>query len=171
MFFLFTENNSNGYETYIIPYNYSGYYLNDEYDYNYENLVNYLTEDIGWNEYYVYFRSNNPWLFNSSESGVVNTYRGEEYLYGHKQIMTRYNLERVANGLGKMEHLEYHGEVFPGYFPTMTYPNSLPFPVRPWSSKLPTNKQHYVPVSHLLLSPLFHKQFSSVMYFIFLIVC
>ena len=99
-------------------------------NYNFVNLVNYLTEDIDNNEYYVYFRSNKSWLFNSSQSGVDNRYRGDQYLNGQRQIMSRYNLQRLVNGMGNMEHVrDYQRKIFPGYFPTMTYSISLSFSV------------------------------------------
>lgn len=140
------ENKQNGREVYTIPYNYSGHYVNDDYESSCENSLDYLTEDIAWNEYYFYFRNQFPFLVSSALLGLSDKYRGEEYLYGHKQIMSRYNLERMANGLGHVEHFDYHGKFYPGYYPRMTYPTGLPFPVRAEESDFPKYKLHDIMV-------------------------
>lgn len=133
-----------GYDTYIIPANYSGWYITYEHDQEYK--LNYFTEDIGLNLYYFYFRQQYPfWL--KSEEYQMPKYRGEEYLYGHKQLMTRYYLERLSNNLGKIEEFDWYKEFYPGYYPTMTYHNGLPFPQRPYLSMFPYYKYKYIKVS------------------------
>ncbi|KAI4501389.1 hypothetical protein M0802_003266 [Mischocyttarus mexicanus] len=130
-----------GYEEYVIPANYSGWYINHEY--NQENKINYFIEDIGLNLYYFYFRQQYPfWL--KSEEYKFPEYRGEEYLYGHKQLMTRYHLERLSNGLDRVEDFDWSKEFPPGYYPTLTYPNGLPYVQRPSWSTFPHNKYKYI---------------------------
>ncbi|XP_015177942.1 PREDICTED: arylphorin subunit beta-like [Polistes dominula] len=130
-----------GYDTYIIPANYSGWYYKQEYDG--ESKLNYFTEDIGLNLYYFYFRQQYPfWL--KSEEFEFPVYRGEEYLYGHKQIMARYHLERLSNGLEKVEDFDWSQEFYPGYYPTLTYHNGLPFVQRPRWSTFPFYKYKYI---------------------------
>ncbi|KAG7210289.1 hypothetical protein KM043_011833 [Ampulex compressa] len=129
------------YDTYIIPANYSGWYLTR--DYELDHKLNYFTEDIGFNAYYFYFRQEFPFWLKSAEFGLPQ-YRGEEYLYGHKQIMSRYFLERLANDLGKIEDFDWEREFYSGYYPTMTYHNGLPFPQRPYWSRFPYYKYKYI---------------------------
>ncbi|CAK9828072.1 unnamed protein product [Anthophora retusa] len=129
------------YETYIIPANYSGWYINREY--NLENKLNYFMEDIGLNSYYFFFRQGFPFWMNSEEF-EQSYYRGEEYLYGHKQLMSRYYLERFANDLPKVEEFDWQQPFYAGYYPTMTYHNGLPFPQRPDWSRFPVYKYKYI---------------------------
>lgn len=150
-----------GYDTYIIPANYSGWYITYEHDQEYK--LNYFTEDIGLNLYYFYFRQQFPfWL--KSEEFQFPQYRGEEYLYGHKQLMTRYYLERLSNNLGKIEEFDYYKEFYPGYYPTLTYHNGLPFPQRPYMSTFPYYKYKYIKV--LILFILNVLRYSKVIIFI-----
>ncbi|XP_066598541.1 hexamerin-like isoform X2 [Prorops nasuta] len=130
-----------GFETYIIPANYSGWYLTREYDL--EHKLNYLTEDIGWNAYYFFFRMQYPFWLEGDKYNLPK-YRGEEYLYGHKQILTRYFLERYANDIPKVEFFDWNKEFYPGYYPSLTYHNGLPFPQRPHYSTFPYYKFIYM---------------------------
>lgn len=136
---------SAGYDTYIIPYNYSNYYLTDEYDY--EQRINYFTEDIGFNAYYFFFRSQFPFFLSSDEFGWPKSYRGEEYLYGHKQIFSRYYLERLSNDLPKIESYDYRRPFYPGFWPSLSYANGLQFPSRPGNSYIPPYKYYKIQVS------------------------
>ncbi|XP_029035145.1 hexamerin-like [Osmia bicornis bicornis] len=129
------------YETYIIPANYSGWYLNREY--NMENKLNYFTEDIGLNAYYFFFRQECPFWLSSNEFDFLQ-YRGEEYLYGHKQLLNRYYLERLSNDLPKIEDFDWQKPFYAGYYPTMTYHNGMPYPQRPDWSNFPVYKYKYI---------------------------
>ena len=138
-----------GSDAYIIPYNYSNYYLSDEYDY--EQRLNYFTEDIGIGNYYFFFRNNFPFFMSSEELGHKN-YRGEEYLYGHLMLFNRYFLERLSNDLGHVEDYDYHSKFYAGYWPTMSYPNGMHMPSRPWESYFPKSKYHMIHVSYEIIS-------------------
>jgi hypothetical protein len=133
---------SAGYDTYIINYNYSNYYLTDEYDY--EQRLNYFTEDIGLNTYYFYYRNQFPFFLSSQELGWPKNYRGVEYIYGHHMLLNRYYLERLSNELGKIEDYDYDRPFYAGYWPSMTYPNGMHFPSRPWNSYFPKSKYHKI---------------------------
>ncbi|XP_043280053.1 arylphorin subunit alpha-like [Venturia canescens] len=126
----------------IINGNYSGWYIGREYDT--EMKLKYFIEDVGFNSFYFYFRQESPFWLNSEDYALgEKDIRGEEYLYGHKQILARYNLERIANGLERIEDFDWNSEFYPGYYPTMTYHNGLPFPQRPHWSKIPHYKYIY----------------------------
>jgi hypothetical protein len=133
------------YDTYIIPANYSGWYVSREYDV--EQKLNYFTEDIGLNAYYFYFRHDFPFWLKSEEFGLQK-YRGEEYLYGHKQLLARYYLERLSNDIGKIEDYDWNNEFYTGYYPTMIYHNGLPLPQRPYWNKFPYYKYKYMKVRY-----------------------
>ncbi|KOC69159.1 Hexamerin [Habropoda laboriosa] len=130
-----------GFKSYIISANYSGWYVNREF--NLENRLNYFTEDVGLNSYYFFFRHGFPFWMESKEFNLPD-YRGEEYLYGHKQLMNRYYLERLSNDLPKLEDFDWQQPFYAGYYPTMTYHNGLPFPQRPDWVKLPIYKYKYI---------------------------
>lgn len=133
-----------GYNTYIIPTNYSGWYMSREYDL--EHKINYFTEDIGLNAYYFYLRQDNPFWLESEEFGLQKSSRGIDYLYNHKQLLSRYYLERLSNDIGKIEDFDWHNEFYVGYYPTMTYHNGLPMPQRPYWNKFPYYKYKYIKV-------------------------
>lgn len=137
------SNKFSNYNTYIIPANYSGWYMSHEYDI--EHKLNYFTEDIGLNAYYFYFRLDNPFWLKGKEFGLQK-WRGSEYLYGHKLLMTRYYLERLSNDVGKIEDFDWHNKFYTGYYPTMTYHNGVPLPQRPYLSKFPYYKYGYIKV-------------------------
>ncbi|XP_008555005.1 arylphorin subunit alpha [Microplitis demolitor] len=132
--------------SYIIHANFSGWYLNRDYDT--EMKLKYFMEDISLNTYYFFFRENNPFWLSSDEFGLDKHSRGEEYLYGHKQLFNRYNLERLANGLEKVEDFTWDSEFYPGYYPTMVYHNGLPYPQRPHWSKIPQYKYPFLHAIH-----------------------
>lgn len=138
----FMPKHSGGRDAYVIPYNYSNYYLSDEYDY--EQRLNYFTEDIGLNNYYFFFRNNFPFFMAGEEMGSAMNYRGEDYLYGHKLLFNRYFLERMSNDLGHVEDYNYNSKFYAGYWPTMSYPNGMHFPSRSYESYFPKSKYHMI---------------------------
>lgn len=133
-----------GYDTYIIPANYSGWYLNLDSDE--EHKLSYFTEDIGLNTYYMYYRFEHPFWLSTEEFGLTPGFRGEEYLYGHKQLWNRYFLERISNDLGYVEDFDWDLEFHTAYYPTMTFHNSFPYPQRPHWSRFPEYKFKYIEV-------------------------
>lgn len=142
--YLISDTKTSGkYKEYIIPANYSGWYLN--HDYNLENKLNYFIEDIGLNTYYFFLRQAFPFWLPSKEYDLPD-YRGEEYLYSHKLLLNRYYLERLSNDLPYLEEFDWQKPFYPGYYPTMTYSNGLPFPQRPIWSNFPIYKYKYIRV-------------------------
>uniref|UniRef100_A0ABD2WJI0 Uncharacterized protein n=1 Tax=Trichogramma kaykai TaxID=54128 RepID=A0ABD2WJI0_9HYME len=124
------ENDDSNNNNNVLEYDQARYRRSDD------DKLNYLTEDVGWNEYYFYFRCQHPWLLTADDIGSYRyERRGEEYLYRHRHLLARYNLERLANGLGPTESFDYDLEFGPGYQADMSYPNGLPFPARPANIK------------------------------------
>lgn len=68
---------------------------------------------------------------NGTETGINRDRRGELYYFIHQQILARYYLERLSNGLGEipLSPLEYVEEL--SYTPSLMYPNGVYFPFRP----------------------------------------
>lgn len=108
--------------------------------------MNYFTEDIGLSTYYFFFRQNYPFWLKAKDYSFPN-YRGVEYMYGHKQLINRYNLERLSNDLPKIGDFDWQRPFYAGYYPTMTYQNGLPLPQRPQWSLLPQHKFAYMKVT------------------------
>ncbi|XP_076757695.1 hexamerin 70a [Xylocopa sonorina] len=135
---------SDKFKGYIISANYSSWYFDREY--NLENKLNYFVEDIGLNTFYFFFRQTIPFWMDSSEFGLYETmdYRGEEYLYGHKQLLNRYYLERFSNDLPDVGYFDWQKPFYAGYYPTMTFDNGLPFPQRQSWSNIPMYKYKYM---------------------------
>ncbi|XP_076299326.1 hexamerin 70a-like [Lasioglossum baleicum] len=121
----------------VVPYkmfyaNYSGWNVNHEI--NVLNKVNYFVEDIGLNQYYTYLTLNNPYWLKKSHS----TKRGEEYLYSHKHLLNRYNLEKLSNGLPFVEDFAWTTPFPISYEPNLIYHNGLPVPHRQALAPYPT---------------------------------
>lgn len=77
----------NGVDHYLLPANYTGWYLTRH---NVpEQRLNYLTEDVGLNQFYFMFNHNFP-PFMLSNSLNLPQIRGEFYFFIHKQLLNRY---------------------------------------------------------------------------------
>ncbi|KAK5638486.1 hypothetical protein RI129_012781 [Pyrocoelia pectoralis] len=115
--------------------NYSGWYMNV----HPEQALSYFTEDVGIAAYYYFYNLYRPCWMNIEELGV-NTYkRGEQYYYFYQQLIARFYLERLSNHFGEIGSYDYEDAFETGYFPSMTYPNGVPFPQRPNWAKFFTN--------------------------------
>ncbi|KAL0871143.1 hypothetical protein ABMA27_004925 [Loxostege sticticalis] len=103
--------------------NYSDYhsfgYGKDEYK------ISYFTEDIGWNTYYNFFHSVFPfWQKGDNIAfGLFKERRGEIYYYFYQQLLARYYLERLTNGLGQIPTFSWYQTFKSGYYPFMNYVN------------------------------------------------
>lgn len=77
---------------------------------------------------------------NSIEYNLTSYRRGERYFNDHKQLLARYNLERLSNGLGDMEDINWNGKILTGFYPDMSDYNGVPFPKRPDNAGVPLHK-------------------------------
>lgn len=107
--------------------NYSGYYLN----LNSEQSMSYYTEDIGINAIYYYYNIYYPFWLSGEEFDMKNTRRGEQFYFMYQQLLARYYLERLSNGLGEIEDFNWELPFRTGYYPSLRYSNGLEFPSRP----------------------------------------
>ena len=126
----------------VINANYSGWYT--YHGYLAEEQLSYFTEDIGLNSLYFYFKHETPFWMNSSQHNLHKDIRGEVYYYGHKQLLARYYMERLSNGMSEIENFDWRAPIQTAYYPTIVHPNGLPFPQRPTGSYIPTYKYEYV---------------------------
>ncbi|CAG4955881.1 unnamed protein product [Parnassius apollo] len=100
-------------------------YLNDE------DRLRYFTEDIDLNTYYYYFHVDYPFWMKDDMFDKLKLRRWELNLYIYQQILARYYLERLSNGLGDITTLSWNKPIRKGYWPWMLYQNGVQFPIRP----------------------------------------
>lgn len=119
---------------YIVYANYSGWSTFE----NEEQKLSYFTEDIGLNTYYYYFHTVFPSWMNGIGFGLQKERRGELYFYVYKQLLARYYLERLSNGLGEIPAFSWREPFKTSYTPNMVYHNLYPFVHRNNDYKLQT---------------------------------
>lgn len=115
---------------------------------NGEDRMNYFTQDIGLNNYYYFSRFGNSRLIddkqmynnfndkamfhydhgltvNSGELKDKINRRGGRYLYQMQQLLARYNLERLSNGLDNVKQINLDGKIDNGVFTNLKLTNGL----------------------------------------------
>ncbi|XP_037027574.1 larval serum protein 2-like [Bradysia coprophila] len=109
-----------------IPSNYTSQYSK----YNEDQAISYFTEDIGLNAYYYYFHADYPFWMGGQEYNLYKDRRGELFLFYHQQLLARYYLERISNGLGEIPEFSWYEPIRTGYYPSLRYYNGIFFPNR-----------------------------------------
>lgn len=117
---------------YTIHANYSGHYLN----LHPEQSLSYFMEDVGINSYYYYFNIYYPTWMDGTEFDLKYDQRGEQFFYMYQQLLARFYLERLSNGVGEVTWFNWNDDFETGYTPSLVYPNGLEFPSRPNFAKL-----------------------------------
>ncbi|XP_047992356.1 acidic juvenile hormone-suppressible protein 1-like [Leguminivora glycinivorella] len=107
-----------------------------------DSPVFYWTHDYALNTWYYNSQVAYPKWLGSETCPLVKDNRGEFFWYWHKQLLARYYMERLSNGLGEIPDLELHGIVEEGYTPGLLYHNGIPFPVRPNHFHL--HQEHFI---------------------------
>ncbi|XP_063829458.1 basic juvenile hormone-suppressible protein 2-like [Ostrinia nubilalis] len=97
---------------------------------NYDDKLRYFTEDIDLNTYYYYFHVDYPFWMRDECFDKIRIRRFELTLYMYQQILARYYLERLSNGLGEIKTLTYNKPIKNGYWPWMMLHNGVQFPKR-----------------------------------------
>lgn len=92
--------------------------------------VTYFTHDNELNALYYNLHVAHPSWLGGEVIPLVKDRRGEWFWFIHKQILTRYYMERLSNNLGEIPVLG-QDVVQHGYNPGLLYHNGVPFPVRP----------------------------------------
>lgn len=119
---------------YVVYANYSDYV---SYPDN-EHRISYFVEDVGLNAYYFYFHSYFPFWMDGDLYPAMKERRGEVYYYFYQQLLARYYLERLANGLGEIPQFSWWSPIKSGYYPYVSYYNS--FVQRPSYYQAPIDK-------------------------------
>ncbi|CAG9564772.1 unnamed protein product [Danaus chrysippus] len=99
-------------------------YLNDE------DRLRYFTEDIDLNTYYYYFHVDYPFWMKDDMTNKLMNRRWELTLYVYQQLLARYYLERLSNGLGDINVLSWNKPIRRGYWPWLMLHNGIQLPVR-----------------------------------------
>lgn len=123
-------------DKWIIYSNYSDYFnfISDEYK------ISYFTEDIGLNAYYYYFHSYFPFWMDGDLYPSMKENRGEVYFYFYQQLLARYYLERLSNGLGPIPNFSFWHAISTGYYPNLYY--YYPFVQRPSYYQVPSIEKY-----------------------------
>jgi hypothetical protein len=122
-----------------------------------ENQIAYFTEDIGLNAYYSYVQLSSYMLPYGQYAQKFGTYQqgsaegtydkighGSYYYYIHQQLLARYNLERLGQGLGPIRDLDYYYEHIETPFkPNLRYLNGMNFPGRDEHSYISPRHHYY----------------------------
>nr|XP_021195805.2 basic juvenile hormone-suppressible protein 2 [Helicoverpa armigera] len=95
-----------------------------------EDKLRYFTEDIDLNTYYYYFHVDYPFWMKDRLMDKMKTRRFELTVYMYQQILARYYLERLSNGLGKIKEFSWHKTIKKGYWPWMKLHNGVEIPAR-----------------------------------------
>ncbi|CAH2043542.1 unnamed protein product, partial [Iphiclides podalirius] len=98
---------------------------------NDEDRLRYFTEDIDLNTYYYYFHVDYPFWMKDDILDKLKVRRWELNFYICQQILARYYLERLSNGLGDIETLSWDKPARKGYWPWMVLHNGVQLPLRP----------------------------------------
>jgi hypothetical protein len=126
--------------TIIIPTNYTDF---DYYMTNMENKISYFTEDIGLNTYYYYFHADYPFWMTGKHYNIKKERRGEQYLFMHQQLLSRYYLERLSNDLGRIPEFSSYEPIKTGFYPGLRYYNGVFFPNRDNEYNIYTEHNYY----------------------------
>ncbi|GBP31844.1 Acidic juvenile hormone-suppressible protein 1 [Eumeta japonica] len=114
-------------DTVVVRSNYTLWpYVNSE-----ERLLHYLTHDHGFNAFYYYRHLVNPFWLGKDVVQLSKDRRGEWLLFFHKQLLARYYMERLSNGLGEIPDLTYVTPVKEGFDSGLIELNGIPLPDRP----------------------------------------
>lgn len=109
-----------------ISVNYSGWYINSGKD----QLTSYFTEDVGLNQFFYYFNLDYPIWMAGDKYALHKDRRGELYLFTIRQLLARYELERLSNGLNFLPELSDEFTTCIPYHSSLRHQNGLEFPHR-----------------------------------------
>ncbi|KAG5889589.1 hypothetical protein JTB14_010221 [Gonioctena quinquepunctata] len=121
--------------------NYHGCTILSNYTFDHMNMgpeqsMSYFMEDVDMNAAYYHFKLHYPFWMNSEEFGWKDTNRGAVFYHAYQQLLAKYYLERMSNGLGDIPTLDLDSVVQTPYHPSMIYPCGVEFPSRPKFAKL-----------------------------------
>lgn len=98
---------------------------------NDDQKLAYLTEDPDYNAYYSYFCAAYPHWMEGKRQGLDKDRRGEAFIAVHQQMLARYYLERLSNGLGNIPDMNWREPIASGYNPSLMFFDGKEMPTRP----------------------------------------
>ncbi|XP_058801614.1 arylphorin subunit alpha-like [Phymastichus coffea] len=125
-------------ETYYVTSNFTDVCMNPMYELEYK--MNYFMEDVDLNAFYYYFRMTYPFWMDTKDYKLPRFLRGDIYYFFHKQIMSRYYLERLSNDLGLIEDFTFDRMDLPGFVSDISFTNGMYMPRRDWWNVVPFYK-------------------------------
>lgn len=155
--------NMDNVDNYMIYANYSGNFIKPHLEDEYK--LDYFMEDAGLNAYYYYFRQVMPFWLDMKDIEIPAYFRGNFYYFKHKQLLSRYYLERISNDLGDIEDFDWNKPFYPGYYSTLMYNNGMVMPQRSRYMNVPFYKYKYVKVSLFV-----HYFCATTLFFHFLLI-
>lgn len=79
------------------------------------NRLKYFTEDMGMNAHHYHWHTVNPAIW-TPELGPAKDRQGEAFYWMHRQMVARYNAERLSNNMKRVEPFEdWHDDIDEGY--------------------------------------------------------
>ncbi|XP_063387417.1 arylphorin subunit alpha-like [Cydia fagiglandana] len=81
-----------------------------------EDKLSYFTEDIGMNSYYYYFQTLLPFWWNKSSLAHFEEMRGDIFYFSYQQLIAKYYLNRLSNGLGEIPEFSWYKPIKTGYY-------------------------------------------------------
>lgn len=113
-------------------YTYTAYsnYTNEWVETNHDSKIAYFMEDIGLNAYYYYWNMDYYSYLGGEEFGLNKDRRGEFFYYQIQQLLSRYYLERLSNGLDEIPEFNYWEQLPTGFYSGLTFFNGVNFPSR-----------------------------------------
>ncbi|XP_017487461.1 PREDICTED: larval serum protein 1 beta chain-like [Rhagoletis zephyria] len=94
-------------------------YTRDIEFFNEHSMLSYFTEDLGWNSYWYYLNMDYAFFLDGKTFGLDKDRRGEWWVYNVEQLLSRYYMERLANGLGDIPELSWYHAYEQGYDPEL----------------------------------------------------
>ncbi|KAG5309971.1 CRPI protein, partial [Pseudoatta argentina] len=136
------------YNQVVVPVNYSAQLSSSE------QQLSYFTQDIGLANYYGYVnlaeslleqgqQTPSQYQQQGSQNQEDHIGQGSVYYYLHQQLLARYELNRLSNGLGPIQNIDYVNVQVP-YQPHLRTTNGLELPGRPQNLQLSPNKNNLI---------------------------
>lgn len=104
---------------------------NQQVQINKEQRLTYFTDDVGLNSHYYHYHVFNPFWMNKEHRKMDSTRRGEFFLFYHQQLLARYYMERLSNGLGEIPNFYWNLPIDTGFVSTLRLPNGINIANRP----------------------------------------
>lgn len=92
--------------------------------------------------------------------GLYKDRRGEFFIYQIRQLLARYYLERLSNGLGEIPEFNFWEPVETGYYSSLTFYNGVNFPSRSNYYMMYLNKDNQRYLDHLYSYE--HRMFEAI---------